>query len=408
MAIHSIAVCLLFWGSVAEVYGQSKDTPIQTFGYFQISFRHDEAPAQQDRANSYSVQQLNLIFQKNFSRQWSAFVNFELLNNFSSSRRWGSLDLDEAWLSYRTNHQLTLKAGLHVPVFNHLNEIKNRTPLLPYIIRPLVYEESFAEIVNIEEFVPNRAFMQASGTVPIRKARIDYAGYLGNSPNINSQLDNEQLGVTQQSGLDTTTTVLVGGRIGLRIRELKLGISGTSEVVNFFRTLAESAGGEPPAFTDVSPDRFNGVRRNRLGVDFSFYINKFSFEGELINVSYDVDIPPELSALPGEPDTRIDVDRLFYYGTIGYSAAEHLLVYGSYWYTKEAFFFRAPNFLAQDKGEIKVYSVGARYSLFQDENGFDRIALKAQYAHVPIVNQHGAEMTTEKLNTFSLAISVLF
>ena len=122
----TFVLCCLMLASATEVWGQSQESPLQTFGYFQVTFRHDDSTEEQDRMNSYSVQQLNLIFQKSFSREWQAFINFEVLNNFSSSRRWGSFDLDEAWVRYRSDQRLTLKVGLHVPVFNHLNEISSR------------------------------------------------------------------------------------------------------------------------------------------------------------------------------------------------------------------------------------------------------------------------------------------
>ncbi len=405
-----VIVCFFLLLGFSEAHSQPKESPIQTFGYFQIAFRHDESNKREEQSNSYSVQQLNLIFQKNFSRQWLAFINFELLNNFSSSRRWGSLDMDEAWISYRTNRQMTLKAGLHVPVFNNLNEIKNRTPLLPYIIRPLIYEESFAEILNIEEFVPNRAFLQASGTLSFGKTRLDYAGYVGNSPNINSQFDNEREGGSQQTGVDTTTTILIGGRVGLRIRDLKLGVSGTRESVNFFRTLTVSQNGETPFLGGIPPERFNGVIRTRFGADLSFHFNKFSFESELIAVGHSVDTPQEFRDLPSGSEFRINLDKLFYYGTLGYEAGEHLFIYGSYWYTGQSFSLQVQDQSVGDELDIDVYTVGARYSMFQDEDGFDRIALKAQYAYVPIHSrvELDAVEDLQEIHFFSLAISVLF
>ncbi len=408
----AIVFCCLCWFGLPEVLAQSGGSAINTFGYFQVLFQHAENTDDLERNNSFSVQQLNLIFQKDFSRRWLAFINFEVLNNFSSSRRWGSFDLDEAWVRYRANRQLILKVGLHVPVFNHLNEIKNRTPLLPYVIRPLVYEESFAEIIDVEEFIPDRAFVQVKGTLPVGKARLDYAVYLGNSPNINSQFDNQQQGGSQQTGVDTTTTVLVGGRAGLRMGELELGVSATRESVNFLRALVEVPGVGTPLLEGIPADRFNGVPRTRLGVDLSVHPGKFSFEGELIAVRYGVDPPPELRRLPDGREPRIDFDRLFYYGTLGYEVAEHLFVYGSYWYTEQAFLLQTPDRTARDDRDIEVFTVGARYSVLQDEDGFDQITLKAQYLYVPF--QSLLELDTvsveedQEIHLFGLALSVLF
>lgn len=409
--LGTFLLCCLLWSGLSEALGQSQESPLQTFGYFQISLRHDDGTDNDERANSFSVQQLNLIFQKTFSRQWQAFINFEVLNNFSSSRRWGSFDLDEAWIRYRSDQQLTLKVGLHVPVFNHLNEIKNRTPLLPYVIRPLIYEESFAEFVNVEEFVPERAFLQANGTFPFGNNRLDYAVYLGNSPNINSHFDNEREGIARQTGVDTTSTFLVGGRVGLRVEELKLGVSVTRESVNFLRILAQSEG-EASVLEGVPADRFNGVPKTRIGVDLSFHYRKFSFEGELINVLYGVDTPAELGLFPDRSKPRIDIDRLFYYGTLGYEMTERLFVYGSYWYTEEGALLRVPLGTEREKLSIDVFTVGARYSILQDEDGFDRVTLKAQYAYVPNDFQFEKEAfsfeSNQIIHFFGLAISVLF
>ena len=410
--LSSIILYCVLWSCMSEVLAQSQETPLQTFGYFQVTFRHDDSTEEQDRANSSSVQQLNLIFQKTFSREWLAFINFELLNNFSSSRRWGSFDLDEAWVRYRADQRLTLKAGLHVPIFNHLNEIKNRTPLLPYVIRPLIYEESFSEFVNVEEFIPERAFFQANGSFPLQNAKLDYAAYLGNSPNINSQFDNQRTGIARQTGVDTTTTVLVGGRIGLRMDELKVGISSTRESDNFLRTFVEPPEGGASLLQGLSEENIRGVPKTRIGGDLSFRYRKFSLESEVIAVLYNIDVPTELGLLPDGSEPHIDINRLFYYGTLGYEVDERLFLYGSYWFTQETSEIQVPVQVADEDLTIKVFSVGARYSVLQDEDGFDRITMKAQYAFVPIDFQIDGDTfdfkSRQEVHFFGLAISVLF
>ena len=407
--VFLILVCCLLWPGVPEAFGQFGETPINTFGYFQISFQHQDATNGDDDENTFSVQQLNLIFETNLSKHWRAFVDFEVLNNFSSSRRWGSFDLNEAWVSYRASSQMTLKAGLHVPVFNHLNDIKNRTPLLPYVIRPLVYEESFGEVLNIEEYLPERAFAQAKGFLPLGRAKIDYAAYLGNSPNIRSQFDTERIHGDGQTGVDSTTTVLVGGRLGLRYKELTLGGSITRETVNFFRELERPLG---------APERsLSGVPKTRLGADLSFHLGKASFEGEAIAVRYHVDTPSGLRPGPGGVRPRIDLDRLFYYGTLGYHLNERLFAYASYWFSEEGFDLKtgATDFL--DELDVEVVTGGLRSTVLRDEVGFDRVTLKAQYAYVDIraegngIDQFGREVNfreTPHLNIFGVGVSVLF
>ncbi len=404
-----IVVCCLLGLGVPNAFGQFGDLPINTFGYFQISAQHQTEINGDDDANDFSLQQLNLIFESNLSRQWRAFVDFEFLNNFSSSRRWGSFDINEAWISYRASRRLTLKAGLHVPVFNHLNDIKNRTPLLPYVIRPLVYEESFREILNIEEYVPERAYAQVKGFLSLKQAKVDYAAYVGNSPNIRSQFDTALDGSDGQTGVDTTETVLVGGRLGLRYKALTLGGSFTREHVDFFRGLEDPFG--------LARQTLTSVPKTRLGADLSLYLGRISFEGEVIAVRYDVDEPRELPPFPGQRRARMDLNRLFYYGTLGYNINDRLFAYASYWFSDEGFTLQASETNLKDELDIEVPTTGLRYTLVRDDSGFDRITLKTQYAYVRIRSEaRGVDQFREsvdfkdkpRLHLFGLALSVLF
>ena len=390
----AIVFCCLCWFGLPEVLAQSGGSAINTFGYFQVLFQHAEHTDDLETNNSFSVQQLNLIFQKDFSRRWLAFINFEVLNNFSSSRRWGSFDLDEAWVRYRANRQLILKVGLHVPVFNHLNVIKNQTPLLPYVIRPLVYEESFAEIIEVQEFIPDRAFVQVNGTWPVGKAKLDYAVYLGNSPNIRSQFDDVREGEDGQTGIDTTITLLAGGRLGLRLGEVRAGVSATHDVTNEFQGVEALFGG--------SDSRFAGLSRVRLGADFSVHLGPLSFEGEWIQVSYDDD----------EPD--LNVDKTFFYGTLGLQLTEQVFVYATYWDTLQrqvVFNVDGPDGLIPVfplEIDIEVIQAGVAYT------PNDRITLKAQAGPVDVVQSvtvvpfGDIDRITSEFNIYSIAASVLF
>jgi len=213
--------------AVSPARGQS-ESELHIFGFFQNAFMHQtgyttKPPFQPESTrNSFSVQQQhNFFFRKDLHPNWWAFVNYEFLNSFNSARRWGSANLEEVWVRYRANARFNIKFGLSIPVFNNLNEIKNRTPLLPYIVRPLVYETSFSEFIAVEEFLPARAFLQTYGFVTVGATKLDYALFLGNGPNINSDPNHGQTGV------DTTDSFFVGGRIGIRIGEWKAGLSAT-------------------------------------------------------------------------------------------------------------------------------------------------------------------------------------
>ena len=74
---------------------------------------------------------------KDLGENLTALVNAEIFNTLSTSRATGALNLEEAWVRYRAGRAFNVKLGLQIPVFNHLNTIKNRMPVLPYVVRPL-------------------------------------------------------------------------------------------------------------------------------------------------------------------------------------------------------------------------------------------------------------------------------
>jgi hypothetical protein len=345
------------------------------------------------------MQQLNLFISKDIARHWRAFVNFEFLNTFSSQREWGAFNLEEAWVRYKSSDQFNLKLGLLIPVFNNLNEIKNRTPLLPYIIRPMIYETSFSEFFfGIEEGVPSRAFIQASGVTPLGKTKLDYAFYLGNSPNINSDRNKGQTGV------DTTTTLLFGGRVGIHVKDFKIGISATHENINL--NIVDS---------DIVFYEFiyNEVPRIRLGGDISFYVQRFSFEGEFIAANYD-DISEIRINGERRTDTvgEINFDGRFYYGTLGYQINEQFFAYTSYWYLTHNFPFIASQVprLVTTIGASQIHgpNVGISFKLN------DRITFKGQYVSVdvqdelPLYFSEDIIIEEQKFNIFAIAASVFF
>jgi hypothetical protein len=162
--------------------------------------------------------------------------------------------------------KFNLKLGLQIPTFNNLNEFKNRTPLLPFIIRPLVYETSFGEFLALKDFVPARAFVQAYGFLPAGETKFDYAVYLGNSPNINTEP------TRGQTGVDTTTAFLVGGRLGIRYGELKLGLSATYDKTNGLADLADTLHRRPAELQELPFTRLGETDRI-IGQIFHLKVN---------------------------------------------------------------------------------------------------------------------------------------
>jgi len=145
--------------------------------------------------------------------------------------------------------------GLHTPPFNNLNEIKNRTPLLSYIVRPLVYETSFQENLLFKEYIPQDAYIQAYGFIPSGPTKLDWAVYVGNSPNMSSDSDP----TLSNTGLDTSRTLLIGGRVGIRHNELKAGFSATRDYTDQLYFLKSSYIHSDTGMTHIG--------RTRLGAD---------------------------------------------------------------------------------------------------------------------------------------------
>ena len=378
----AIAFLLLAPVAAPDAFAQKGEAPIQIFGYFQNSLQHWSTFEGRSEQNSFSLQQLNLMLQKDLRRDWTAFINFEILNNFSSTRKWGALNLEEAWVRYRAGKRLKLKLGLLVPTFNNLNEDKNRTPILPYVIRPLVYETSFNEFIGIENFLPTRAFAQVYGFFPYNEVKVDYAVYLGNSPNVNNDPE------AGQTGIDTTTTFLIGGRLGIRHGELKLGLSYTYDEDNQFQEIADTLGRPPEDLKELP--------RKRLGGDLSYNYSRFSFESEFISSGIDPDLP----------ELEVDVD--FYYATLSYNFTEQLLFYGSYWIAKSRLSVLAPDDEMVEKEEILTPNAGVSYDL--DE----RIRLKVHYARVKadehrrFITEDRIEVEEDNFSVYSAAVSVFF
>lgn len=342
----ALAVLLFLLGAQASAQDEKKN--LHVFGYFQAALGHQRDVTLLREVKSFTLQQLNLFLRKEVMENWSAFVNFEMVNSYSSQRGWGAFSLEEAWINYRRSDQFKLKLGLLTPTFNNLHEIKNRTPLLPYIIRPVVYESSFSEIVGVDEFAPHHAFVQAYGFIPMRDTKWDYALYLGNSPNINSD---PRRGVT---GVDTTRKFLVGGRVGVRHGFFKAGVSAAHD--NFdTHALRDSLITRFPAFS-FPADKFENTERLRLGVDLSFTSDRWLWEAEYIHVSYNFGAGP------------VDFDKRFAYGTLGYRFKDRLLTYVSYWDAHEN---QLP---VRNEQAFQVKSFGFAYE------ANEMLVLKAQFA----------------------------
>ena len=361
----------------------AEEGPLEVFGYFQNSFNYS---SEDSDFSSFTMQQLNLFLRKELSPRWTAMINFEVVNGFSSLRQWGNFSLEEAWVrwDYARTHSVTF--GMQIPKYNKFNEIKNRTPLFPYIIRPLFYESSFSETIATEITIPQRAYLQAHGAFPLGQRKLEYAVFVGNSPNIITIAD------SGPSGYDSTTSYLIGGRFGLATGDFAAGISATHEEDNFLVPYAE--------WLNRDLDRFIKVPKVRIGGYLQYRLGPFDLDYEFSNLNYDFGDIPE------------DFEVYFHFATLSYQMFEEMSIYvNSMGWSEQT--VRVVDDIADvnpnsdsigvsSDESVIVYGGGAVYSVSE------RIKIKGQYARVGIdVSMLG---TTDELNYdyLAAAISVVF
>ncbi len=371
-----IGMAIIFL-QLPEAHSQPGESGFNVFGYFQAAFDHTSSRVGRGNgpSNSFYLQQLNLMGSNEFTPNLNAFVNFELTNTYSSGKGWGSFSIQEAWVKYRFANELSVKAGLSIPVFNNLNEIKNRTPLLPYIFRPFVYEASIADIFPLNELVPEQAFLQAYGFVPLGdELKLDYAAYVGNG---DPEYTNAGPSSYFPRGTDTTLFKMVGGRVGMRTDDIKAGISMTADKDN-------------GADLGLGP-----VPRYRFGADFSFHVSGLTGEFEFIDV-YHAMTPEQsatLAAVAGmAPQLGTNLDKYFYYGLLSYDISDELFGYTGYNYLRDR------SIAALDFG-LEGYTVGGGFRVHS------RVVVKGQYIHFRVRDNPFLKFREDH---FMAAVSVFF
>lgn len=371
------AVCWLgLLLSTPPAQAQGTQDGLRVFGFFQSQFQARDGD-DEDFSTSFSTQQLNLFLQRPITPRWFAFVNFEAVNSYSSRHGWGSFGLEEAWVRYSFLRQHNIKIGQFIPVYNGFNEVKNRMPVFPYIVRPLVYESSYDDFLALEEYWPARGYLQASGWFARGADKLEYAVYLGNSPNINSD-------PSWQTGIDTTDAMLVGGRLGLRRGDVALGLSYTRERVDIGSIDNTFVQHNRQAATDMGWKGHSRLLRQRRGFDLSWNTRRFFLDAEGTEVDYSgLKLPRPRDGTGGPPglggeivDADEDLlealhpslDKQFVYATLGMRPTEQTSVYATLWIIEEDLFMDGLKIV------IRVPSVGASWHLN------DRITFKAQCA----------------------------
>lgn len=315
---------------------QQDGDPVNVFGYLQGNFTHIALRGGKSY-NSFGLQQMNLFLTRDLGDRYTVFSNLEFTNDYSSKDNWGTFKVEEAWGKYRLSNALSVKVGLLIPPFNNLNEIKNKTPLLPYIVRPLAYESSLSEIFKMSDYVPQRAFVEVYGSVPTGAGDIEYAVYGGNAE---ESFISSGSGSGFPSGMDTSSFKLIGGRVGFRNNDLRCGVSAAVDKDNMR---------SPP---------MGVIQRLRLGTDLSVQFSSFSVEAEAIYVDH---FPNEqqryaihlISMLSTGVKDRFD--RLFYYGLLQYDFTDELFAYGAYMSVR--------SFSGAAVDGVRAYSGGGGYRI---------------------------------------------
>jgi hypothetical protein len=300
---------------------------------------------------------MNIFFTKNFGTDFTSFVNLELTDSYTSTLNIGNFDVEEAWLKYSHSAAFTVKAGLLIPKFNNLNEIKNRTVLLPYILRPIVYETIYSNQLFSGDFVPQQANLQIYGDVNLgaENIRLNYAVYMGNLSSDNVvKNESPALGI----GDDTTHYKMFGARLGFEAGDLSFGISGTYDRQNLY------------AYT------IGYVPRMRFGAYVNYSVAGFELEAEYIRVynKLSADDQATLRFIDFyNPYAPKGFNKYYYHVNLLYNFTDKLFAYAGYDYLTSEDNIYAVN-------GVKQPTFGGGYKVN------DSIVLKAQYTNQDVIS----------------------
>jgi hypothetical protein len=388
---------------------------IEINGYGQVLCLHTKCidPKPSKNSSSFSIQELDLVIQKDLGTDLSAFIDLQFLNTYSTEKGWGELNLDQFWIKYSPSKLLNIKLGHIVPSFNTFNEIKTKFPLLPFIFRPLIYESSVNALVNPGEFIPMHAALQLNGTASTGALKMDYALFRGNSDFIVSNKFSGAGGFAI-SGMDSTSFKLFGGRIGARIGGLKLGFSYTfdkspnvplNNSVAMINSNLQQLNTISP-FTIPLVNKIGESDRNRIGVDLSYSNFGLTLESEytyVMNTLSDEDdqtlkyliivssIPTGIAGVPPIKTISDDLSRQFFYVNVNYDILEKFFVTAGYSYMK------SNSDLATMKYGLNEILGGGGYRMS------DNVTLKLQC--LSIRNDLGKDPMV-KINQFITAVGV--
>ncbi len=407
--IKAALVLLLGFFCTTKSFAQEEDE-LYVFGFAQVLFNAKMMDftvnesnlipfdfEQSFESNSFSLHQVNLFFQKPINERSLFFLSLEASGSYSTKVPSGNFEIPEGWINYRFSESIELKAGLLLPKFNNLTEIKNRLPLFPYLIRPLMYEGLLSSLVYVEDYKPQSAYFQVSGSKKLHANHsIEYALYVGNAENsfLGKEVDNsfsiDENSGTLYPGENISKTLLFGGRIGViqNLQNFKAGVSFTYDKDN--KTKEENSMFRLPGLTTPVLGEIN---RYRLGLDLSFNISDFSFEGEYMGAYHD---HSNIRKTPAYANANLN--KFFLYSGLTYHLSDRFYAFGYYSLSKDySFEFVQAN--TPSAGGINIYSIGGGWKPYENTS------IKLQYLNSVI----GANDYLEySINMISLGVSTIF
>jgi len=395
---------------------------VDIFGYAQITLTGNKDLANDDVSptTSFSVQEFDLFFQKTLSPKITMLADIQFNGNYSTTKSWGSMALDELWIKFSPYRQLNIKVGKLLPTFNSFNEIKTKFPLFPYIVRPIVYETSFQESLALNRWAPEHAMLQIFGTQPVSQAKLDYAIFGGNSEFLQSKVEGN--GTLTLPGDDTTNFKLVGGRVGMRANGIKFGVSGTydyarNDVINT-SVASQNAQFEiinshlPPGVPTIPTiPKLGEIPRARLGIDLSYtghgltaeaeyiLINEMPSDKEKANLDKIVSgttIPAGIMGPNAVQTIGTDLTKSFWYVNVMYDFMEKF--YASVGFSNQA--DASDLMVSKDGVSALLFCLGYRIT--------DNVTLKTELTNIR--NDLMSDEATIKLNEIipQIAVSVFF
>ena len=352
------------------------------------------------KTNTFALHQLDLYFRKPINEKTIFFLNLEASGSYSSTLNSGNFQIPEGWVSYQFTPNMTGKVGLMIPTFNNLNEIKNRLPLLPYLIRPTIYEALFYGVFSEEDYVPQSAYVQFSGFKSLSAdIQFDYSFHIGNSESsYASQIEPgtgpinvEEQSATIYKGENLTTKLSFGGRTGIKSTRdnFKMGVSFTFD----HDDRNEISNGSLARFPGIDLPVFGDVPRYRLGTDLSFTYKKFYFESEFIGVFHDHSQIHKTAQYK-----NASLNKTFFYGMLTYNINEQFYAFSGFnQFKDQSFEFLLPN--SPDASGVNYLTGGGGWKPFDD------IVLKFQYSKVFLGDNPHAEVN---VNFITAGLSVIF